>query len=238
MIRGLTLIQIAIYDSFEQGSFREWAMNFDPESVFNWLHLMNQDYVFAFYAIVSAVVFTESALFFAFFLPGDSLLFFCGVAASSTQTSVLPLQILLILLTIVGYQINYELAHWINQSSRVKRFLRYKAALKDTRIFYGRYGFYAVVIARFVPVVRNFLPFVCGLAGMRRRDFILANIVGGIVWVVVIINLAYYFGQITWVREHLSWFFIMIVGVSSLPFVYKLSSFFWQKYIMPQQGAL
>lgn len=173
---------------------------------------------------VLAIIFAESGLFFAFFLPGDSLLFTSGFLASQgllhMPTLVFGSMVCAILAGFVGYWFGRTVGHKLFEKAD-SLFFR-KKHLEDTKIFFEKYGNKTIVLSRFVPVVRTFAPIFAGIGEMEWHHFALWNIVGGILWPGVIITCGYYLGQlIPGVEKYLLPIVLLIVIVSALPIVYE-----------------
>ncbi|NDE41758.1 MAG: hypothetical protein EB007_07270, partial [Betaproteobacteria bacterium] len=170
------------------------------------------------YALLFMVIFVETGLVVMPFLPGDSLLFvvgaMCGVGLMSYPLSVS----LLLLAAVLGNQTNYALGRHFGPKVfgwSDSRFFN-KAAFDRTHAFYERYGGITIVAARFMPFVRTFAPFVAGVAQMTRRKFTFYDVSGGALWVVGIITVGYFFGNIGFVKAHLDeiiWAMILIPGL-------------------------
>ena len=170
------------------------------------------------YALLFLIIFVETGLVVMPFLPGDSLLFvvgaMCGVGLMSYPVSVG----LLLAAAVLGNQSNYTIGRYFGP--RVFRWedsrLFNKAAFDRAHDFYERYGGITLVAARFMPFLRTFAPFVAGVARMTRTRFTLFDVTGGTLWVVGIITIGYFFGNIPFVKEHLDkiiWAMILIPGL-------------------------
>lgn len=174
------------------------------------------------YLIVFIIIFCETGLVFAPFLPGDSLLFLLGmVCAQATPTSFLnvhELAVVLILAAFLGDTLNYSVGRWFGAHifSDNARFLKREYLIR-AHAFLEKYGVKAVVLARFVPIIRTFIPFVAGLGYMRYTLFVTFNLLGAIFWVVLILYLGYFFGNVAWVKTYFSLVILMIIVVSVLP---------------------
>ena len=176
------------------------------------------------YAILTLVVFCETGLVVTPFLPGDSLLFAAG-ALAALPASPLKIGVLFLLLTaaaIAGDTVNYWIGLKVGPRAfegKIK-FLNRKH-LERTHEFYERYGGKTIIIARFVPIVRTFAPFVAGIGSMSYGRFILYNVVGGIAWVAICLFGGYFFGNLPFVKENFSVVILAIVFISILPGVYE-----------------
>ncbi len=170
------------------------------------------------YSILFAVIFAETGLVFTPFLPGDSLLFAAGTFAAKGAFNPHLLFILLTIAAIIGDTVNYWIGHYIGM--RVFNwkipFLK-KEHLERTHQFYEKYGGKTIIIARFVPIVRTFAPFVAGIGSMTYSKFITYNVVGGILWVAIFIYGGYFFGNLPFVKNNFSWVIIVIIFLSILP---------------------
>ncbi len=169
-----------------------------------------------------AIVFAESGLFFGFFLPGDSLLFTAGLLASADILNIWMLVLLIPIAAILGDQIGYWFGSWIGPRIFKKEdsFLFNKAHVARAEKFYEKHGPKAIVLARFVPIVRTFVPILAGVAHMNYRTFVTYNIVGGLLWGVGVTLLGYFLGQIfPHAEEYLLPIVAAIVLMSLIPIV-------------------
>jgi membrane-associated protein len=180
------------------------------------------------YGILFVIVFAETGLVVTPFLPGDSLLFAAGAIAASGALDARIAIVLLAIAAIAGDAVNYSIGrsagHRIIQLARTDaRWARWvnPAYIERAHAFFERHGGKAIVLARFVPIVRTFVPFVAGVAEMSYRTFALYNVTGGIGWVVICIGAGYLFGNVPVVRENFSLVALGIVIVSLLPMVFE-----------------
>ena len=172
------------------------------------------------YLLLFVVVFCETGLVVTPFLPGDSLLFASGTVAGAGHLSY-PLCLLVLLAAAVcGDTTNYEIGRHVGPSifRRETRFLN-KRHLLRAHAFYERHGGKAIILARFIPVVRTFAPFVAGIALMSPATFLTFNITGAVLWVTGLVSAGYFLGNIPVVRDHFSIVIYGIVAVSLLPVV-------------------
>ncbi len=188
-----------------------------PENLRNLVNLGGAQWVS--YAILSAVVFSETGLLVGFFLPGDSMLFAAGFLASQDIFEIYWLIGSLTLAAIVGDALNYyvglQMGAHVFERGRL-RFVKH-SHLMAAKAFYERHGGKAIVLARFVPLVRTFTPFVAGVARMEYRRFAAYNVVGGVGWVISMTTAGYFLGRIPWVQHNFEIVVIGIVLVSVLP---------------------
>jgi membrane-associated protein len=173
-----------------------------------------------FYLLMFAVIFCETGLVVTPFLPGDSLLFAVGALASTDSGLSLP--VLLALLTaaaVLGDAVNYAIGYragpkvFVSEKSRLFN----KQHLLRAQAFYEKYGNKTIILARFVPIVRTFAPFVAGIGKMDYRRFALYNVVGAAAWVLICALSGYFFGQWPWVKEHFEAVAVAIVVLSVVP---------------------
>lgn len=173
------------------------------------------------YAILMIIVFCETGLVVMPFLPGDSLLFAAGAVASRGFLSVGPLAIGLIVAAIVGDTLNYHAGKVLGprvMKSENSRWFN-KKHLEKTHKFFEKYGGKTIILARFVPIVRTFAPFVAGAGAMNYKNFIVYNIVGAVAWVSLMLGSGWALGQVPFVKERFELIVIGIVFVSILPMV-------------------
>jgi len=174
------------------------------------------------YAILFLIIFCETGLVVTPFLPGDSLLFAVGALASTGAVDlwliVLLLSVAAILGDTVNYLVGYKFGDYLvkHQSKLIK-----KEYLDKTHDFYERYGGRTIVIARFVPIVRTFAPFVAGMGSMTYSHFLTYNIVGGLVWIFSLSFLGFFFGELPIVKKNFSLVVFGIIFISILPIVWE-----------------
>lgn len=173
--------------------------------------------------LLAAIVFAESGLLIGFFLPGDSLLFIAGFLSSSAGGHILPsLPItagVVFVAAVAGDQTGYLIGKRLGPSlfTRPQSRLFNPGRVVHARTFFERKGPTAVILARFVPVMRTFTPIVAGVAEMRYRTFVLYNVIGGALWGVGLTTAGYYFGEIEFVKKNLDYVAVAIVVVSLIP---------------------
>ena len=174
------------------------------------------------YAILFAIIFCETGLVVTPFLPGDSLLFVAGGLAALWGMNVHLLVVLLVAAAILGDAVNYAVGRYLGRhlfTDRTSRFLNPRH-LERAHAFYERHGGKAIVIARFVPIVRTYVPFVAGMAEMSYPRFAFYNVAGALLWVVSLCYAGYFFGNLPFVRQNLTLIIFGIIGVSLLPIVW------------------
>ena len=181
------------------------------------LALLVNQYGVLVYAILFAIVFMETGLVVTPFLPGDSLLFVAGAVAAAGGMDPVLLGAILIAAALCGDNVNYWIGRFLGP-----RLFRFKGWLKQenldrTHAFMERHGPKAIVIARFVPVVRTFVPFVSGLGRLTYLRFLGFSVLGALLWVGLLLSAGYYFGNLAVVKNNLSAVLLLIVGLSILP---------------------
>ena len=173
------------------------------------------------YVILFLVIFAETGLIVTPFLPGDSLLFVAGALAASSAGSfdINVLMVVLVVAAILGDAVNYRVGRWFGPKVfrwEDSRFFN-RAAFDKAHAFYERHGGKTIVIARFLPFVRTYVPFVAGVAEMTPARFTLFNVAGGLLWVVSLCMAGYWFGNLPWVKGNLTLVILAIIGLSLLP---------------------
>jgi membrane-associated protein len=175
------------------------------------------------YVVLFGIVFCETGLVVTPFLPGDSLLFAMG-ALAATSDSPLSLPVLLVLLivaAVTGDSVNYFLGQRYGvlafQSEHSRLFI--KKHLVRTRDFYAKYGGKTIILARFIPIIRTFAPFVAGMSQMNYRKFWIFNVTGGVAWVTIFLLSGWYFGELEWVKNNFGLITVAIVVISIMPAV-------------------
>ena len=176
------------------------------------------------YAILFAIVFCETGLVVLPFLPGDSMLFAAGTIAAVGDMNIFVLIGLLIVAAVLGDFVNFEIGKHFGQKlfSNPNSKIFKQSYLQKTHDYYEKYGGRTIIIARFIPIVRTFAPFVGGMGNMNYAQFARYNIVGAVLWVVSFTTLGYFFGQLPFVKEHFSWIMIAIIVFSVVPMVIEI----------------
>ncbi len=176
------------------------------------------------YAILFAIVFCETGLVVLPFLPGDSMLFAAGTIAAVGDMNIFVLIGLLIVAAILGDFVNFEIGKHFGQKlfSNPNSKIFKQSYLQKTHDYYEKYGGRTIIIARFIPIVRTFAPFVGGMGNMNYAQFARYNIVGAVLWVVSFTTLGYFFGQLPFVKEHFSWIMIAIIVFSVVPMIVEI----------------
>jgi membrane-associated protein len=182
------------------------------------------------YALLFAIIFCETGLIVTPFLPGDSLLFAVGALAGKQLIQVEIVTPLLLVAAIIGDAVNYSIGKWMGPKVfqyESNRFLN-KAHLMKAHAFYEKYGGRAIILARFVPIVRTFAPFVAGVGSMTYSKFALYNVSGAFLWVGIFLGGGYYFGGLEVVQKNMKLVILGIIVVSVLPIVWEFAKA-WQE---------
>lgn len=194
-------------------------------------YLTNPDWIMArggLYLVI-LILFVETGLFFGFFLPGDPLLFISGMIIASTEQTSIPFEnewynlifwgILFMISTIFGNMVGY----WTGYKFK---FLRNSRLIKQKHLiaaenFYKKKGGFAILIARFLPVVRTFIPIVGGIVKMDFKKFMFFNCIGAVLWIGILTTLGFILGDNPWIQANLEWALLAIVFIVSLPVIIK-----------------
>jgi membrane-associated protein len=171
------------------------------------------------YLILFLIIFCETGLVVTPILPGDSLLFAAGTFAARGDFNVMWLFILLSIAAVLGDTVNYWIGSFVGPKIFHKEHVRFlnKEYLNRTHQFFEKYGGKTIIIARFVPIIRTFAPFVAGIGSMTYWHFISYNVIGGIVWIAAFVFAGYYFGNITMVKNNFTMVIFAIIIISILP---------------------
>jgi membrane-associated protein len=175
------------------------------------------------YAFLFIVIFAETGFVVTPFLPGDSLLFAAGSFAALGKLNVHIIAVILIIAAVVGDSINYSVGRFIGPKifeREGSRFLKKEHLLK-THQFYEKHGGITIILARFIPIIRTFAPFVAGIGQMTYFKFISYNIIGGVVWILLFVYSGYFFGNLPVVKSNFSFVVVAIIFISVLPMLFE-----------------
>lgn len=175
------------------------------------------------YVLLFLIVFAETGFVVTPFLPGDSLLFAAGAIAALGPLHIWGVALLLIIAAILGDTVNYWIGHFFGRKivDNPRITIINQEHIDKTEQFYKKYGAKTIILARFVPIVRTFAPFVAGVGSMHYSTFILYNIVGGVAWVSIFTWLGYFFGNREIIKENFHYAVFAIVGLSIIPMIYE-----------------
>ncbi len=174
------------------------------------------------YLILFLVIFAETGLVVTPFLPGDSLLFAVGAFAANGVLRIEWIIVLLLAAAILGDSVNYAIGHYIGPRvfTDQVRFLK-KEHLEKTQAFYVKHGGKTIILARFIPIIRTFAPFVAGIGAMSYSRFILFNVIGALLWVPLFSLAGYFFGNLPFVQENFEYVILAIIFLSLMPAVWE-----------------
>jgi membrane-associated protein len=175
------------------------------------------------YLLLFAIIFCETGLVVTPFLPGDSLLFIAGALAAGGGIDVHVLALVLVAAAVLGNTVNYSVGRFIGPKVfhwEDSRFFN-KRALERAHAFYEKHGGKTIIITRFVPVLRTFAPFVAGIARMTYLSFTAYNLAGALAWVLLLLYAGYWFGNVPFVQQNLSWVIVGIIVLSVTPLAFE-----------------
>ena len=185
-----------------------------------YLDTVIQQYGVWMYCMLFVVVFLETGVVVTPFLPGDSLLFAAGALCARGDLAVGWLFMLLCLAAVLGDTVNYSIGHLVGpRAFHGQNRLFKREHLDRTHQFYERHGGKTIVLARFIPIIRTFAPFVAGIGRMSYGRFVMYNVLGGLLWTVLFVFGGYYFGNQPWVKRNFTFVILAIIVISLLPLV-------------------
>ncbi|MFZ9405603.1 MAG: DedA family protein [Burkholderiaceae bacterium] len=186
------------------------------------------------YLLLFTIIFVETGFVVMPFLPGDSLLFVCGAIAAIGGLSLPWLIILLVTAAILGDAVNFATGARVGVAVWQKKQSRWfnRAAFERTHAFYEKHGAITIIVARFLPFIRTFAPFVAGVAAMDYRKFARYNVIGALLWVVSLTVLGYWIGNLPWVRQHFSWVALALIIVPALPALIEFA-----RHVLPRKAS-
>jgi membrane-associated protein len=198
-----------------------------------------RDYGVWVYALLFLIIFVETGLVVMPFLPGDSLLFVAGTIAGVGGMSLPVLIVLLTLAAILGDALNYSVGRYFGPRVFAWEESRWfnRAAFDRTHAFYERHGAITIIVARFLPFVRTFAPFVAGIAEMTYAKFALYNVIGAVLWVVGLSTLGYLIGNTAFVKANFQWVTLAFIVIPGLPAVFEVLRHWWLARARRRGGA-
>jgi membrane-associated protein len=175
------------------------------------------------YIIMFLIIFAETGLVVFPFLPGDSLLFVIGALSVKGGFNIMIIYPILLVAAILGDSVNYYLGHKVGRKAFKSKYVPFinQDHLEKAEKFYEKHGARAIIIARFIPIIRTFAPFVAGIGKMDYKEFITYNIIGGVAWVTLFTFLGYFFGNLPAVKENFTFVIFAIILLSLIPPVYE-----------------
>lgn len=205
-------------------NFTDFILHIDTHLV-----SITQQYGALTYGVLFFIIFAETGFVVTPFLPGDSLLFAAGALAAVGALDKFLLFIILSFAAIVGDTINYWLGYFVGPkvfSRRDSRFLN-KKHLDRTHQFYEKHGGKTIILARFIPIIRTFAPFVAGIGKMTYLQFLSYNVIGGITWIAIFVFAGFFFGNLPVVRQNFSLIIVAIILISVTPIVIDILKTVW-----------
>jgi membrane-associated protein len=186
------------------------------------LSAVTNEYGLLTYLLLFAIVFCETGLVVTPFLPGDSLIFATGALVATGSLDFSTVLIILCFAAIIGDSVNYQVGHLLRDKISKEENLRLikKEHLHRTQTFYEKHGVKTIIIARFVPIIRTFAPFVAGVGKMHYPRFLSYNVIGGVLWVSLFLFGGYFFGNLPFVKDNFSLVILGIIIVSLLPGIF------------------
>lgn len=175
------------------------------------------------YVILFLVIFSETGTIVVSFLPGDSLLFVVGALSAKSHLNVVFVIMILSFAAILGDTLNYHIGKFIGPKifNKQNSKLFSKKHLMEAHDFYEKYGARTIILARFIPIIRAFAPFVAGIGSMPYKKFLSYNIFGGVLWITLIVSIGYLFGNIPIIKDNFSFLIVFIIVISVLPILLK-----------------
>ncbi len=175
-----------------------------------------QTYGILIYPLLFLIIFIETGIVIMPFLPGDSLLFASGALASKGLMNVFLVFLVAVSAAIIGDTVNYWIGNIVGTKVSRSKFVK-KEYLERTQKFYEKHGGKTIILARFIPIIRTFAPFVAGIGKMRYLKFLSFNIIGGILWTAIFVFAGFLFGNIPMIQENFSIVIFVIIGLSLVP---------------------
>ncbi|AWI05820.1 DedA family protein [Clostridium drakei] len=184
-----------------------------------YLNVITQNYGVWTYVLIFLIIFCETGLVITPFLPGDSILFATGALASIGSLKILILFMLFYMAAVIGDTVNYYIGQKVGNKILEKENVKYinKEYLKKANIFYEKHGGMAIIVGRFIPIIRTFVPFVAGIGEMSYSKFIIYNMLGGFIWVTLFLGGGYFLGNLPFIKQHFSYILIAIIIISIIP---------------------
>ena len=190
-----------------------------------------QQYSTLTYGLLFLIIFLETGVVIAPFLPGDSLLFAVGALSATGALDIYFSFLIIFIAAVLGDTVNYHIGKYIGPRvfKSKNSFLFHQEHLVRAENFYKKYGAKTIILARFIPIIRTFAPFVAGIGRMSYKRFLAYNVIGGLLWTGFFIFLGYLFGNISFVKENFSLVVIAIIIISFIPVIKEVYWHYWKK---------
>ncbi|VVB83794.1 SNARE associated Golgi protein [uncultured archaeon] len=185
------------------------------------LTLIIQTYGLLIYPFLFLIIFIETGLVIMPFLPGDSILFASGVLASRGLINIFLVFLVAASAAIIGDSVNYWIGNFIGDRISRSRFIKKEHLIKTQR-FYEKYGGKTIILARFIPIIRTFAPFIAGIGKMKYSKFLFFNVIGGLLWTFLFTFAGFFFGNIPFIKENFSIVILTIIIISFIPAIIEL----------------
>ena len=196
-----------------------------------YLQLIVQEYSTLTYIFLFLIIFAETGLVAAPFLPGDSLLFVAGALSATGALKIIIVFLVIFIAAVLGDTVNYHLGKFLGPKvfRRENSFLFHKEHLVKAQSFYEKHGGKTIILARFIPIIRTFAPFVAGIGHMSYRKFLGYNVSGALLWCGLFIFGGYFFGNIPYVKENFNFIILGIIIFSFIPVIKEIITHFISK---------
>lgn len=189
------------------------------------------------YLLLFLIIFLETGAVFAPFLPGDSLLFVAGTLAGHGSLAIIPLYVVLALAAILGDTVNYWVGHFLGPKVFARENSRFfkREYLDKTAHFFEKYGAKAIILGRFMPILRTFAPFIAGIGRMHYPQFLYYNVIGGLAWVTLFTFAGYFFGGLSVVKSNFHYAILFIIVASLIPGVLEYMKYHKEKKLAKEE---